>query len=123
MGHGGIVALLGGSCRDGSGGEVQLHAASANLILQFQNNTLSDLLAHTLGSGKHLLVAGHYGEGEVLRSAGGKNCHGCLGTNAVDRGQQFIAPLLFPADKAVKVEGVFPDGLGDKKLCFFCQDR
>ena len=73
---------------------------------------LRDLLAYTLGGSQQLLVPGHDGQGEILRTSG-QDSHGGLGTHAVDGGQQLIAALLLTADKAVEVEGILPDGFGD----------
>ena len=44
--------------RSGSvpGGEVQLHTATADFILQFQNNSLGDFFADTLGGADYLFL-------------------------------------------------------------------
>ena len=112
MGQGGIAGALDGRC-SGRAGEIQLHIAAAQLVLQLQNNALGDFFADALGCGEHFLVTGHDSKGEVLRTTGGQNSHGGLGTDTVDGGQQFITPLLLPADEAVKVEGIFPDGFSN----------
>ena len=70
-------------------------------------------MMHPLGGSKHFFVPGHHRQGEVLGTSGGQNGHGRLGAHAVDRGQQLIAPLLLPADEAVQVIGILPDGFTD----------
>ena len=115
MGQGCIVAGLYRSCRNRAGGEVQFHGASADLILQFQDDPLGNLLANTLGGSEHLFIAGHDSQGKILRTAGGQNGHGRLGAHAIDGGQQFIAALLILAGKAIKFVSILPDGFGDIK--------
>ena len=114
MGKGGMV-ILGGGCGDCGAGEVQLHAAAADLIFQLQNDPLSDLFADALCGGEHFLISSHNGEGKVLGSAGGQYRHGGLGTDTVDGGEQLIAALLFFGDKSVKIKGILTDGFGDIK--------
>ena len=110
--QGGGVGLGGGGRRN-AGGEIQLRGAAPQLVLQLQNDPLSDLLAHSLRGGEHFFIPGHHRQGEILGAAGGENGHGGLGADAVDTGEQVEAALLLPAGKAVQVVGILPDGFGD----------
>ena len=113
-GQGGVVALCYGGGNAGAG-EIQFHGTAADLVLQLQNDALGQLFAHALGGGEKLFIPGHHGQRKVLRT-GREDGHSSLGAHTGDRGQHFVAPLLFPADKAVEVKSIFSNGFGDEQL-------